>query len=89
MLRPPLELSCGSLLLLRSADARSLDDVIAFEGTPLHLAVVQSHPGTIALLLAAGASPDIEDDDGYSPASEAAEIGDPDVLEVLGLLPVV
>jgi ankyrin repeat protein len=54
--------------------------------TPLHLAVVQSHPATITILLGVGASPHAQDDDGYTPASEAADIGDPAVLAALGLL---
>ena len=42
---------------------------------PCHIACAQGHPDAVALLLARGADPNIDDDDGYTPCMLAARNG--------------
>ena len=44
--------------------------------TALHWAVSRRHTGIVAMLLEAGANPNVPDNDGYTPLHDVAEMGD-------------
>ncbi|CAM0153226.1 unnamed protein product [Urochloa decumbens] len=55
--------------------------------TALHRAVIQGNAGMVRALLDRGADPDAEDDAGRTPRAAAAELGNRDVMELLGVAP--
>ncbi len=52
--------------------------------TPLHLAVINGHPGAVRLLLRHGADPRSRDDEGNAPRGVAFASGHDEVVELLG-----
>ncbi|CAN6181411.1 unnamed protein product [Urochloa humidicola] len=53
--------------------------------TALHRAVIQGNAGMVRALLNRGADPDAEDAAGRTPRAAAAELGRPDVMDLLGV----
>jgi len=70
-----------SALILAHADVDEPGS--RYGGTPLHGAVFREHVGVAGLLLAAGADPNIADDDEIYPLHTAAGWGDLQVIDVL------
>ncbi|CAN6171080.1 unnamed protein product [Urochloa humidicola] len=81
----------GDAALLEDVARHGVDVVAAARwddgggATALHRAVVQGNAGMVRTLLDRGADPDAEDAAGRTPRAAAAELGRPDVMDLLGV----